>query len=335
MSSPACAPARWRNEVEICLITPTRPGALHGNHVTALRWQRILGELGHRVEVTQHFENQACHLLVALHARRSHDEIVRFHDRHPEAPLVVVLTGTDLYGDLRTSTAAQRSMKLAWRLVVLQPLGLHELPEHLRPRARVIYQSVPPIPREPGPVAGRFDVLVLSHLREVKDPLRTAEAARLLPADSRVHVIHLGSAIDAHLADRARAEAADNARYEWRGPVPRSQALDALARSRLLVLSSLAEGGANVVSEAIAAGVPVIASRIPGSVGLLGEDYPGYYPAADTASLSHLLHRAETDAGFYGELERRVVALRPLVDPARERDSWNSLLAELKVGVRE
>ena len=56
-------------------------------------------------------------------------------------------------------------------------------------------------------------------------------------------------------------------------------------RARAMVLSSLSEGGANVVSEAVAAGVPVLASRIDGSVGLLGRDYPGYFPVADTAAL--------------------------------------------------
>ena len=44
-------------------------------------------------------------------------------------PLVVALTGTDLYGDIHTSPEAQTSLDLATRLVVLQPMGIRELPE--------------------------------------------------------------------------------------------------------------------------------------------------------------------------------------------------------------
>jgi glycosyltransferase involved in cell wall biosynthesis len=132
------------------------------------------------------------------------------------------------------------------------------------------------------------------------------------------------------MADQARAEAVANPRYRWLGDRPRWQALRILARSRLLVLSSRLEGGANVLSEAIAAGVPVVASRIPGSVGLLGDDYLGYFPVGDTETLANLLDRAETDAGFYNGLRTWCRRLRPLVRPARERQTWGSLLRELQ-----
>jgi len=39
--------------------------------------------------------------------------------------------------------------------------------------------------------------------------------------------------------------------------------------------------------------------------------------------------RAESDAEFYRELKEWCERLKPLVDPARERESWKSLLAEL------
>jgi glycosyltransferase involved in cell wall biosynthesis len=99
-----------------------------------------------------------------------------------------------------------------------------------------------------------------------------------------------------------------------------------------MVLSSIMEGGANVISEALVAGVPVIASKIPGSIGLLGRDYPGYYPVRDTASLTRMLQRAETDPAFLEELRRHCVARAPLFDPARERQEWRNLLAQLSGG---
>jgi glycosyltransferase involved in cell wall biosynthesis len=130
--------------------------------------------------------------------------------------------------------------------------------------------------------------------------------------------------------EQARAEQALNSRYHWLGELPRWKALRLLSRSRLLVLTSLLEGGANTISEAIALGVPVLASRIPGSVGLLGVDYPGYFPVGNTAALMVLLTRAETDARFYQQLRAWCRRLRPLIRPARERESWRRLLAELR-----
>ena len=102
-----------------------------------------------------------------------------------------------------------------------------------------------------------------------------------------------------------------------------------LARSRLLVLSSLMEGGANVVGEAAVQGVPVVASRIPGSMGLLGADYPGYFATGDTAGLADMMRRCESDPSFYDELRARCCSLAPDFSPDAERDAWRSLLAEL------
>jgi hypothetical protein len=38
--------------------------------------------------------------LIALHARRSAESINVSHELHPELPLIVALTGTDLYRDI-------------------------------------------------------------------------------------------------------------------------------------------------------------------------------------------------------------------------------------------
>ena len=88
-------------------------------------------------------------------------------------------------------------------------------------------------------------------------------------------------------------------------------------------------GGANVVTEAIAAAVPVLSTRIDGSLGILGDDYPGYFAVGDAQGLAMLLQRCEQDPVFLDDLKRRVVALQPLVDPARERACWHELLEEV------
>jgi putative glycosyltransferase (TIGR04348 family) len=288
--------------MKIALITPVPAQSRQGNRITALRWARMLKALGHQVRLAQYYDDKPYDLMVALHARRSFAAITRFHHLYPERPLLVALTGTDLYGDIRTSPEAQQSLEFASHLILLQPKGIEELPVHLRPKARVIYQSVPSPSRVRPKAKTSFDVCVLGHLRAVKDPFRTALAARLLPAASRIRVLHIGKALSDDMATRADAEMAENPRYHWLGELPHWRALRVLARSHLLVLSSLSEGGANAISEALAMQVPIVASHIPGSIGLLGEAYPGYFPVQDTAALSHLLHRAETDTAFYASL---------------------------------
>lgn len=316
--------------MKICLVTPAPHGSRKGNRVTALRWAKILRSLGHRVAVEQEYRGQRCDLAVTLHARRSFPSIERFSNRHPNLPLFVALTGTDLYGDIHEDPDAQRSLEMATRLVVLQPMGVGELPEHLRDKARVIFQSAEKPPGKFCPQKGVFEVCVLGHLRPVKDPFRAAKAARLLPPASRLRVTHIGRALSAEAEAQARAEAASNPRYCWLRELPRWKALRRLARSRLLVLTSHMEGGANVLSEAIAASVPILSSRIPSSIGVLGPNYAGFFSVGDTNRLAELLLRAETGQDFYRELQDSCRGLQPLVEPARETRSWQELLEEVE-----
>jgi putative glycosyltransferase (TIGR04348 family) len=317
--------------MNICVVTPAPGRSRKGNRVTALRWARLLRELGHRVAIEEKYRGQRCDLLIALHARRSYDSIERFHRERRGRPLIVALTGTDLYGDIHTDPLAQRSLELATRLILLQPAGISELPERLRDKVRVIFQSATKPPGTFLPRRDVFEICVLGHLRPVKDPFRTALAARLLPASSRIRVVQIGAALEPEMEAQACAEMAANRRYRWLGELPRWQALRRLARSHLLSLTSLSEGGANVISEALACGVPVVSSRISGSIGILGADYRGYFPVGDTAALAALLERAERDRAFYQELKAWGERLRPLVDPARERETWDRVLRELPV----
>jgi putative glycosyltransferase (TIGR04348 family) len=279
--------------------------------------------------IQEEYRGERLDLLIALHARRSFPALECWRRTHSDRPVILALTGTDVYGDIHSDATAQQALELASRLVVLQPLAVDELPERVRPKARVIYQSseapaVAALPRK-----GLFEVCVLGHLRPVKDPFRTAWAARMLPASSRLRVLHLGAALTPAMEKQVQRETAANPRYRWLGDLPRWRALRVLARSRLLVLTSILEGGANAISETIAAGVPVLASAIPGSIGILGPEYPGYFPVGNTEALTILLHRAETDVRFYASLKAWCWRLRPLVSPARERASWRRLLREL------
>ena len=226
------SPSIPRVPLSIALVCPAPPGSRQGNRVTALRWARILRRLGHRVWILGAWRGEDAGLLVALHARRSAASVRAFRARHPGRPVVVALTGTDLYADLARSRVAQRSLQLADRLILLQEAGRRALPVAQRRKARVIHQSVV-APRGGARARSRrsFEVSVLAHLRAVKDPLRAALAVRDLPAGSRIRVVHLGRALDARLAARARAEMERNPRYRWIGERPRPAALRRLARS--------------------------------------------------------------------------------------------------------
>ncbi len=315
--------------MKISLITPAPTHSRTGNRVTALRWARILRELNHRVTIAQEYTTETCDLMIALHARRSHVSISRFRQKHPRLPVILALTGTDLYRDIHTDSTAQESLQIADRFVLLQPMGLKELPEHLIYKARVIYQSMAPPPGKFVPKKNAFEVCILSHLRSVKDPFRTALAARALPSSSRIQVVHAGAALSQEMEDFAYAESSSNDRYHWFGDLPRWKSLRLLARSRLLCLTSEMEGGANVISEAIACSVPVISSRMSGSIGVLGEDYPGYFQFGNTQALTTVLERAEADEGFYHKLKSWGHRLKPLFEPVEELSSWDDLLREL------
>jgi glycosyltransferase involved in cell wall biosynthesis len=173
-----------------------------------------------------------------------------------------------------------------------------------------------------------FDVCILGHLRAEKDPFRTVLALRHVPEESNIRVTHVGQAMSTEIAKRAKAFMRRDPRYRWLGEVSNKKARSILARSRLLVVSSRLEGGANVVSEALADQVPVLASNIPGNAGLLGPDYPGYFPVGDARALAQLLIRAETDAAFYARLCHRFAGGPREIAPAREREAWSSMLRE-------
>ena len=314
--------------MKIALVTPARPVAHSGNRNTAERWALLLRELGHQVRVQTLWDGAPADLMIALHARRSHAAVAAFARAYPARPLVLMLTGTDLYHDIKTSDKARRSLQLATRLVVLQERGPAELARTLRKKTRVIYQSTRAIARA-TPLASCFEACVSGHLRDVKDPFRLATALQHVPAESRLRAVQIGGAMSAAMTREAQRWMRREPRYRWIGELAHGAALRRLARARVMVISSRMEGGANVITEALAAGVPVIASRIPGNIGMLGSGYAGYYPYGDEQALARLLWRVEADPDFYRRLKRQCAARRRLTRRSREKNALQRLLREL------
>ena len=313
--------------MKISLITPAKKQSRAGNRTTAVRWARIMGDLGHRVEVAVDGDGGAADMMVALHAWRSAGSISAFRARQPGRPLIVALTGTDIYRFQASHPEPTiPSMETADALVCLHDLVHRDIPARFASKLTVIHQSAPPLARPRRPARRHFDVCVIGHLRDEKDSLRAAYAVRDLPAASRLRVIQLGKAHTEEWAADARREMAQNPRYHWRGEVPGWAVRREFVKTRAMVLSSVMEGGANVVSEAVVAGVPVIASDIPGSVGLLGPGYAGYYPVGDTGALRDRLLRAEGEPGYLETLVRQGKERAPLFTPEREFEGWRQLL---------
>jgi len=320
----------------ICLVTPALAGANNGNWQTARRWRALLSPHA-RVRLASDWPDGAAAqhdaVLIALHARRSAAAVAAWRTQRPTAPLVVVLTGTDLYREIAHDATAIASLHAATRLVVLQPEGVSELPEALRPRSRVILQSTSawqPLPRSSTRL---FRAVAVGHLRAEKDPLALMAAARLLAPDEGICIDHIGGALDPELAEAAQATAQACPHYRWLGPLPHAQARRRIQRAHVLVHPSRLEGGAHVIMEAVCSGTPVLASRVPGNVGMLGSDHPAYVPPGDPAALAAALRywrdarHAGTSAwhALIAQSRHQAQAFRP----ERERADLCALLSEL------
>jgi putative glycosyltransferase (TIGR04348 family) len=242
--------------------------------------------------------------------------------------VVVALTGTDLYRDIRTHAEARQSLGLAARLVVLQEEGLRELSGYLRQKTRVVYQSSD-VKLQHVFDPSRFRVAVIGHLRSEKDPFRAVMALRRIGRDTPVEVVQIGAALDREMRERCRAWSRLERRYRWLGSVAHRTAMRWLASSHVLVVSSVMEGGANVICEAARVGVPVLASRIPGNIGMLGRGYRGYFPLSDDKALARLIERCRTDGDYYESLRKAVVKRAPLFAPKAERSALERALSKL------
>lgn len=256
-------------------------------------------------------------VMIALHARRSAPSIAAWAAQYPDRPLILVLTGTDLYRDIQSDSSAIASLKSATHLVVLQEAGLAALPANLQRKTRVIYQSAPGL-KTVLKSTYRFTAVMVGHLRDEKDPLTFIHAANLCSLKN-VRFDQIGDGLDAKLASAANNAAKMQPNFRWLGGMPRAQTRQRIKRAHVLVNCSIMEGGAHVILEAVQSGTPVLASHISGNVGMLGTGYSGYFDTGDAAGLAALVKRCATEPAFLAHLQGQCAQRAKLFRPAVEK----------------
>lgn len=308
----------------IVLVSPAMREANNGNWHTAQRWSKFLSDHCDTALVKSWppagGSSAAAHApqaMIALHARRSAESIHAWAQTCPGKPLIVVLTGTDLYRDIQHDADAQKSLALASHLVVLQEAGLQALPEPWRSKTRVIFQSAPAL-RPARKSSQRFRAVMVGHLRDEKDPLTFMQAAAQVQ-DQDIYFDQIGDALKPEFAERAEETHSQNPHYRWLGGLPRAATRQRIRRAHVLVNCSVVEGGAHVVLEAVQSATPVLASRISGNIGMLGADYDGYFPVGDSAALAALVRRCAAEPEFLTLLQLQCSRRAPLFSPDAER----------------
>jgi putative glycosyltransferase (TIGR04348 family) len=311
----------------VLILSPATASSNNGNWRTAARWQKFLSA-GGPVIMAQTWSGEPVSAAIALNGRRSAGSIARFSQACPDKPLAVVLTGTDLYGDMTPDSVVHRSLQCASHIVVLQSEALRCLNPSEQAKARVILQSTSRLVRL-DKARRTFDFVAVGHLREEKDPFTLMAAARWLDGTDGLRILHIGAALDLRLGDEARRMMQQCPHYRWLEGMPAATTRRWIARSRALVHMSRLEGGAHAVIEAVRSDVPVLASRIDGNVGLLGEGYEGYFPVGDAAALAGLMRRFQADPAYAATLQAQCAERDSLFAPAAEARAVRILLKDM------
>jgi putative glycosyltransferase (TIGR04348 family) len=314
----------------IVIVSPALQDANNGNWQTAKRWATLLSA-HYRTRIIKEWpdaQSQSDDILLALHARRSAASVAAWHAQHGNAGLIVALTGTDLYRDIHTDSQAQASLDAAARLIVLQPLGMHELKPQHRSKTHVVLQSTTPRKTLPK-THGLLRAVMVGHLRDEKSPQTLFAAARLLRAREDIHIEHIGAGLDTKLTQDAIDTVAACANYHWAGALKHTLTRAKIQRAHVLVHTSKMEGGAHVIMEAVCSGTPVIASNIPGNMGMLGADYAGYFPVGDAAALANMLQRCKDEPTFLDQLKQQCAQRAPLFSPQAELNALLQVIQSL------
>jgi putative glycosyltransferase (TIGR04348 family) len=314
----------------VVIVSPALASANNGNWQTAKRYADMLSRTC-VVRITNEWDGAGVDdVLIALHARRSYSSIAAWYAQRGSEGLCVVLTGTDLYRDIKQDPQAQQALGWAKKLIVLQPAGVAELPTMFQDKTRVLFQST--TTRQTLLKTNRhMRAVMVGHLRSEKSPQTFFEVAALLAKRGDIELRHIGGEHDQVLAQQARDTATKYSNYQFLGARSHEQTRRYIQRSHVLVHPSVMEGGAHVVMEAICSGVSVLASRIAGNIGMLGEDYAGFFEVGDARELAKLLIRFREDLSFAAQLQMQCAQRAYLFEAARERSGLITIVQDLTI----
>lgn len=320
--------------MQVVIVSPALADANNGNWQTARRWQRMLAA-AYAVRIVKHWPDAAAgedSVMLALHARRSWPSIAAWFAARGSRGLAVVLTGTDLYRDIRENASAKDSLRLARKLILLQERAPLALPDEWRRKAQVIYPSAPSR-RTLSKSRRLLRGVMVGHLRGEKSPDTLFAATTLLAGHPDIRIDHIGKALDSGMESQAVAAMSACPNYRWMGALSHQATRNRIQRAHVLIHCSRMEGGAHVLMEAVTSGTPVLASRVDGNVGMLGEEYAGYFPWGDAQALTDLVLacRATQDQpdGLLSRLIAQASLRTSLFAPETERAALLRLVKEL------
>lgn len=344
--------------IDVRIVTPFGAASGMGNWRTASRYAQMLraGGLNATVFEAAQMDDALAEsgqrtVAIVLNAARSSESVAAFAEAG--IPVMVVITGTDLYGVLRPEhaetdgyQAAEHAMRSAAVILTLQREAQQEIKQRwpdLADRVFELVQTSPPRkPLSPQITAQTKTVrfLIAAHIREEKDP-RSAFlafhqafpdgwASRADGSRVPVRLIHVGGYQDKRLAQELLLLASQYPGILLEGPLTHAETMRQMTHVHCLIQPSLSEGGALVVAEAVACGLPVMASNIPAHRAQLGPDFPALFEAGDVDALAKLFQRFVGDETLVQAIRRdQAVLAAKLAAPAQERDELIRLVRRL------
>lgn len=312
--------------IDVLIHSPYPRQRSQGNAVTAKRMHELLSEEGLSVAIHERGDapiKTKC--LIALNARKSAEEIFEFYQRQSQSPIITLLTGTDVnHPDmLKEKSSTRKALDLSTTIVSLHDGFSHRIASNLLGKTQVIYpsvvlpESICHAPEKP------WSVVVAGNFRTEKNPSLMMDVARQF-VNEPLRFDAFGHGGD--YLDELEKTAAECPHFYFHGVQDHSVLLEKMRTARVLLNTSIEEGGANAICEAVALGLPVIASRIVGNIGMLGEDYGGFFPDGDTAALVEILRRVANDSVFYQSLKDQISTRAPLFSHQRETEQWVNLI---------
>jgi len=306
----------------IKIFSPTRDDVVTGNYVTAKRYAYHLQNLGHRVFAFNELEGivnvEGVRCAFVLHAEKGSHVIKELAATN--IPVVLVLTGTDLYRDIISTKKSKkerclRSIQLASAIIVLHENAVSDLLKVVsfpKERIFVVLQSVVGFQKRSSffKKKDQYKILLLSNIRKEKGIIIAIsgflEFQKNIDARTKFTLDHIGGVLDQGYFKKITNLLEGVKSVSFLGSFEKEKLQTNLASYDLLLHSSFIEGGSLVIQEAQNAGLPIIASDISCHTSLLGHDYVGLHSVGSVKDVSKKLYTFFSDELFRNEMEKQL-----------------------------